>query len=118
LADTEAKDFAKGVYRAFNHHGIDAKHSHLAVEVTNATYSQEYPFEQVNLDINMKAPTCLDPDYAAVKVIENILSGSYGRIHQATRGDNDLLILLMSCCIRTKLGYFRVPAKLEEKANN
>lgn len=118
LAEAEAKDFAKGVYRAFNHHGIDAQAQPLAVEVTNATYSQEYPFEQVNLDINIKAPTCLDPDYAAVKVIENILSGSNGRIHQATRGDNDLSYFAHAIfASEPSFGYFRVTSQTsEEKA--
>lgn len=118
MSESEAKTFAKGVYRAFNHHGIDAQAQPLVVEVTNATYSQEYPFEQVNIDINMKAPNCLDPDYAAVKVIENILSGSNGRIHQATRGDNDLSYFAHAIfSSEPSFGYFRVTSQTsEEKA--
>lgn len=118
MAESEAKVFAKGVYRAFNYNRIDAQAQPLAVEVTNATYSQEYPFEQVNIDINMKAPSCLDPDYAVMKVIENVLSGSHGRIHQATRGDNDLSYFAHAMfASEPSFGYFRVTSQTsEEKA--
>lgn len=116
--ELQAKELAKAIYNAFDHDVIDGQIKPLQVEVKNATYAQEYPFEQVNLDINMKAPRCLDPDYPAMKVLETVLSGSYGRIFQATRGDHDLAYFAYArLASEAGYGYFRVTSQTSlEKA--
>ena len=116
--DPLRKELAKAIYNAFDHDVIDGQIKPLQVEVKNATYAQEYPFEQVNLDINMKAPRCLDPDYPAMKVLETVLSGSYGRIFQATRGDHDLAYFAYArLASEAGYGYFRVTSQTSlEKA--
>lgn len=117
--ESQAKELAKAIYGAFDHHVIDDKLKPLQVEVKNATYSQEYPFEQVNIDINMKAPSCHDTDYYAMKVLETILGGSHGRIFQATRGDNDLAYFAYAQLVsEVRYGYLRVTSQTSyEKAN-
>ncbi len=87
---SEAKIFSQTVFNAFNHQSIDDEINSLQFTVKNQNYINHYMFEQVNLDINMKAPTVTDPDYVVIKVISSILNGSNGRIHKATRGRNDL----------------------------
>lgn len=86
----EASDLANKIFSSIKHEQINMNTVPLKVTVQNRTFTQEYPFEQVNLDINMLSPTPNDQDYYVLKVILNILNGSNGRIFKATRGKNDL----------------------------
>lgn len=76
------------------------------------TEINEYPFEQVNVDINLPAPKIGDEDYYAMKVIHNILSGSRGRVFQSTRGENNLSYFAYPSYGSTKnYGFFRLTSQ-------
>ncbi len=86
----EASALANKIFSNLKHEQINETPKPLKVAVQNKTFTQEYPFEQVNLDINMLSPNSKDQDYYVIKVILNILNGSNGRIYKVTRGKNDL----------------------------
>jgi zinc protease len=84
----------------------------LQFVIENKTAINEYPFEQVNVDINLPAPKIDDEDYYAMKVIHNILSGSRGRIFQSTRGENNLSYFAYPTFGSSKdYGFFRMTSQ-------
>lgn len=115
---SEASELANTIFNAINHQKVEAKLMPLKVTVKNQVFTQEYPFEQVNLDINMQAPTTKDNDIYTLKVISSILNGSNGRIHKATRGSNDLSYFAYGYDVTSPdYGIFRVTSQTSvEKA--
>ncbi|MFO7897141.1 MAG: insulinase family protein [Candidatus Cloacimonadales bacterium] len=86
----EAIEMAQTIAKEIPSDKIKAEKKSLQFVVDSATVFNQYPYEQVNIDINLPAPKIGDDDYYAMKVIHNILSGSRGRIFQSTRGRNNL----------------------------
>lgn len=59
--------------------------------VSDSLFINNYLFEQVNIDISMKAPSIENrSDFIVMQVISSLLNGSRGRIFNAVRGNNDL----------------------------
>ncbi len=86
----EAEDIAKNLYKEIPHGKIEDKLYTITIPDLNGLYENEYEFEQVNVNINCKAPNKHDDDFYAFQVIETILNGSRGRLHVETRGVRDL----------------------------
>lgn len=112
----EASAFSQNIYNNLKHQDIDDEIKPLDLKVENKTYTNNYPFEQVNLDINMKGPKVSDPDYVVIRVISAILNGSNGRIHKATRGKNDLSYFAYASEMSgTNYGMFRVTSQTSKE---
>ncbi|MCF7911291.1 MAG: insulinase family protein [Candidatus Cloacimonetes bacterium] len=62
----------------------------LKIPTRNLSFEQQYEYEQVNVDINIAAPSVSDPDFKVMKVINALLNRMDGGLHEATRGSNDL----------------------------
>jgi zinc protease len=90
LDKQEAIEMAQDIAKEIPSDKIKAEKTSLQFVVEDATHINQYPYEQVNIDINYPAPKIGDKDYYAMKVIHNILSGSRGRIFESTRGNNNL----------------------------
>jgi zinc protease len=79
--------------------------------VSDEVFVQNYGHEQVNIDINMRAPGYDNmEDLYVVEVINRILSGVVkGRIHVAVRQDNDLAYFAGAHYIKqANMGIFRL----------
>jgi zinc protease len=112
----EASVLANDIFSSLKHEQINEKLNPIKVSVQNKTFTQEYPFEQVNLDINMLSPNSKDPDFYVVKVILNILNGSNGRIYKATRGTNDLSYFAYAYDVASPdYGLFRVSSQTSKE---
>ncbi|MBC8214396.1 MAG: insulinase family protein [Candidatus Marinimicrobia bacterium] len=90
LTNDEASNFAETVFSIIPKNEIDAVKTPLQVPNMNESFTNQYSFEQVNLNLNYPAPKLGDDDFFVMSVIETILKGSRGRIFKAVRGDNDL----------------------------
>ncbi len=86
----EAKDIATDIKAHIPNKRINSEKFYSITSGLNDTFVNEYKFEQVNIDLGCKAPSINDDDFVVMQLIEMILSGSRGRLHQAVRGDNDL----------------------------
>jgi zinc protease len=86
----EAISYSQDLYRAVSHKKINEEKQILEVPELSETFVNPYKFEQVNVALNMKAPSMNDNDALAMRVINLIFNGSRGRLHQALRGTNDL----------------------------
>jgi len=90
LTEDEAKEFAKTIYSTIPNEKIGIEKTPLIIPDVEEYYTNQYSFEQVNLNLNYPAPALGDSDFFVMSVIESILKGARGRIFKAVRGDNDL----------------------------
>ncbi|MDP8201082.1 MAG: insulinase family protein [Candidatus Tenebribacter burtonii] len=90
ISKEEAKEMAKEIKKNLPDRKINAAKYFTEIPRHNGTFLNKYGFEQVNLDIYCPAPPLSTEDYDVMKLINNILSGSRGRLHQAVRGTNNL----------------------------
>ena len=112
----EATALANKIFSNLSHEQINETPKPIKVSVQNKTFTQEYPFEQVNLDINMLSANSKDPDIYVVKVILNILNGSNGRIFKATRGKNNLSYFAYAYDVASPdYGIFRVTSQTSKE---
>jgi len=114
----EAEEAVKGLRQAIPRGKVVGTKIPLYVAAIDSTFSQEYDFEQVNIDINYQAPTLLSSDYAAMAVLNSVLNSSKGRIHVATRGVNNLSYFAYSSYFANgDTGYLRITSQtsLEKK---
>ncbi|MCD4796855.1 MAG: insulinase family protein [Candidatus Cloacimonetes bacterium] len=86
----EAKNIAADIKAHIPNKKINIEKFYSITSSLNDTFVNEYKFEQVNIDLGCKAPSINDDDFIVMQLIEMILSGARGRLHQAVRGDNDL----------------------------
>jgi len=87
----EAKKIAQKIKSDIPNKKVNDTLKSLQMIVSDSLFINYYDFEQVNLDINMKAPDISNrKDFIIMQVISSILNGSRGRIHEAVRGNNDL----------------------------
>jgi len=108
----EAKSYAKEIFKELPKDRIKADKTFLKVPDIAETFINKYEFEQVNINLNFIAPKINEPDFYTMMVIENILSGSRGRLHKATRGVNDLAYYAYASYNYEKnYGYFRVTSQ-------
>jgi zinc protease len=90
LTKKEAEKIAKDIKKNMPNKKIKAEKNFTEIPNGNGTFLNKYEFEQVNLDIYCPAPPLSTEDYNVMKLINEILSGSRGRLHQAVRGTNNL----------------------------
>ena len=108
-----AKEYAEEILDIVPDKKINEQKNPLIVPELNETFINEYPFEQVNIDLNFIAPKIDDEDFKTMKVIESIFSGSRGRIHKAVRGnDQDLAYFgFATYTYADDFGYFRITSQ-------
>jgi len=90
ITEAEAIENANELRDGISSKKISGKKEGIVIPKLDGTFENPYDFEQVNVDINIKAPKQTDEDYYAFFVMNRILSGSNGRLHEATRGTNNL----------------------------
>lgn len=90
LSQNEATEHARAIYKSIPHKQIEAIKYIPEIPDQTATLINQYPFEQVNLEIHTIAPAQEHPDAITMRVINLILNGARGRIHRAVRGTSDL----------------------------
>ncbi|MEA2095504.1 MAG: insulinase family protein [Candidatus Cloacimonadota bacterium] len=90
LTKEEAIEIAKDIEKNMPDKKIKAEKYFTKIPDISETFLNEYEFEQVNLDIYCPAPPLATEDYIVMRLINQILSGSRGRLHQAVRGTNNL----------------------------
>jgi zinc protease len=116
ISKEEAMAFAKKTRKA-----IPSKFKHreeypLPVKQLDNTFVNKYAFDQVNVDINYKAPAQESEDFLAFHFIFAYLNGSRGRLHQSTRGTNDLAYFAHgSYAFRKGDSFFRVTSQTSPK---
>ena len=67
------------------------------LNIAGNLFENPYPFEQTNITITAVAPDISDRRESIIMtVIDNYLSGTAGRLHQAVRGENDLAYMAHS----------------------
>jgi zinc protease len=112
ITEHEAENYCKTLKNNITMKKINGERNSLVIPSLNDTFNNPYDFEQVNVDINVKAPLLSDPDYYAFFVMNQILSGSNGRLHKATRGENNLAYFAYASYSATKeYGFFRVTSQ-------
>jgi predicted Zn-dependent peptidase len=82
--------------------------------VSNETFVQNYGHEQVNIDINLRAPGYYNmDDVYVIEVIDRILNGvTKGRIFSAVRKDNDLAYFAHSWHMpQADMGFYRLTSQ-------
>ncbi len=90
ITKKEATEIAKDIKKNMPNNKIKIEKNFTKIPDQNGTFLNKYGFEQVNLDIYCPAPPLSTEDYNVMKLINEILSGSRGRLHQAVRGTNNL----------------------------
>jgi zinc protease len=92
IDESRVRRFTQQIRNAIPTRPIDAVRVSPVMTVSNETFVQNYGHEQVNIDINMRAPGYYNMDDVYVmEVIDRILNGvTRGRIPVAVRKDNDL----------------------------
>ena len=90
ITKEEAIEIAKDIEKNMPDKKIKAEKNFIKIPNISETFLNEYEFEQVNLDIYCSAPPLATEDYIIMRLINQILSGSRGRLHQAVRGTNNL----------------------------
>ncbi len=112
ITDDAAQDFAKDLYSDIPHGSINDPRYNLVIPDVNETYINKYDFEATNVNLNIKAPSKNDPEHVAFQVIELILSGSRGRLHNATRGERDLAYYAYaSYAAKADVGWLRLTSQ-------
>ena len=86
----QAVDYARMLKSRLRKGSVTEPVHKLKIPEGNLSFSQEYKFEQVNLDINISAPDVNNPDFKVMKVINALFNRSDGGLHKATRGTNNL----------------------------
>ncbi len=90
ITEDEAKQYVNTLSSGLNMKKVKGKKTKLSIPDLDGVYENPYNFEQVNVDVNFKAPLRTDKDYFAYYVMTQLLTGSTGRLHEATRGVKDL----------------------------
>ncbi|MBN1326673.1 MAG: insulinase family protein [Candidatus Cloacimonetes bacterium] len=90
LTREEAESWSREIKKQIPVRKSDSDYPMITVPEIDSTFTQEYEFEQVNIDLFYPAPTLEDDDFMVMYLIRTFLSGARGRIHMATRGTNDL----------------------------
>ncbi len=90
ISKKEATQIAKDIKKNMPNNKIKIEKNFTKIPDQNGTFLNKYGFEQVNLDIYCPAPPLSTEDYNVMKLINEILSGSRGRLHLAVRGTNNL----------------------------
>ena len=91
IDENKAQRFANLISSKIPNRQVSDTTKTLELKISDSTFVQVYPFEQVNLDLNLYAPPINDrKEFITMEVISSILNGSRGRIHNSVRGDNDL----------------------------
>jgi zinc protease len=112
LNTEEAVSVSENIFNQIPKGSINKDKTALQVNSNNNEFVNPYNFEQVNLDLNCKAPSLSQPDYNVMKVIDSILRGSRGRLFKATRGVTDLAYFAYSTYIFTSdYGIFRLSSQ-------
>ena len=109
ISAEEAESLAKEIFKNIPKSKINEEKFYSEVPDINENFINQYGFEQVNIDLNYPAPKLLDEDFFIMRVIESILNGSRGRIHNAVRGENDLAYYAFPYYrFDKKSGFFRL----------
>ncbi len=90
LTKEEAVSITKDIKKNIPNKKIREEKSYTEIPNQNGTFLNKYEFEQVNLDIYCPAPPLSAEDFDVMNLINEILSGSRGRLHLAVRGTNNL----------------------------
>lgn len=112
ISKEKATDYAKEIRESVKDNTPDGERVSLEVPDMSGKFENEYNFEQVNVDINTTAPKMDDKYYDAFKVIDMIFAGNGGRLHEATRGVNDLAYFAYSRFTSSSdYGFFRITSQ-------
>ncbi len=112
ITEDEAKHYAEALKDGVNTKKVRGTKTTLQIPELDGVYENQYNFEQVNVDVNMKAPLLTDKDYYPYFVMTQILSGSTGRLHEATRGTKDLAYFAYASYSATPdYGFMRVTSQ-------
>ncbi len=90
LSKDKAESFAQEIYKNFPIKNISAEKNIVQPLIQDSTFVNEYDFEEVNINLYCPAPVLNDPDFKSMNLISTLLSGYRGRLHEVTRGENDL----------------------------
>lgn len=112
ISREEAETFALDMQKNIPNKAIKGEISYPSVAELNDTYTNVYDSEQVNINLVYQAPALTSNEFAAVKVMELILSGSRGRLHKAVRGTRDLAYYAYgSYTYNKEAGYFTITSQ-------
>jgi predicted Zn-dependent peptidase len=77
--------------------------------VSGSEFVNEYDFDQVNIHINMHAPSMENrEDFVVAQVIQSLFSGARARLHMSTRGTKDLAYFAYAMHSGQAPGFFRI----------
>ncbi len=119
ISRQEAEKNARKIFKNLPGGRIEAAQTFLQVPQMNDEFLNKYKFEQVNVNLNMPAPTQVSEDFKTMTVINLICNGARGRIHKALRGENDLAYYgYSSYGYSENHGYFRLTSQtsIDKKA--
>jgi zinc protease len=110
IDEATARRHSQNIASKIRNKPIDGKINPVQMAVRDSVYIQEYSHDQVNIDFVMLAPYFVDyDDFIVMKVIDSLLGGSRGRLHNAVRGENDLAYFVFTRHRTTDLlSFFRV----------
>ena len=112
ISKQEAIQYAQGIYDALPKGQSTFTRIPPVQQIHNNKYENTYEFEQVNVDLIYPAPKMSDAEYEAVTVINQLMNSSYGRLHNATRGVNDLAYFAFSSFTSNKdFGYLQLTSQ-------
>ena len=91
INESKAKKIAIDISSKIPNKPITIEKIPSKLNIVGKVFTNEYPFEQVNITISANAPDVSNKrELIVMDVIDNYLSGSKGRLYQAVRGENDL----------------------------
>ncbi len=90
ITQDEARKMAVNLRKNMPSNKIIAEKTFTQTPSEAGSFLNKYEFEQVNLDIYCPAPPLATEDFYTMSLINMILSGARGRLHQAVRGTNNL----------------------------
>ena len=113
ISINDSKKFANTIRSKIPNKKIDDSMKIMQMIVSDSLFVNTYAFEQVNLDLNMRAPSIeTREDFIVMYVINSILNGSRGRIFNAVRGTNDLAYFAYAAHIYGNgYGFLRVSSQ-------
>ncbi|MCF7920108.1 MAG: insulinase family protein [Candidatus Cloacimonetes bacterium] len=112
IMEERALNIARDLEKRLRKGKVDATRNYLKVPDINSWFSQEYNFEQVNININTAAPKVTDPDFKVMTLIKALMNRTDGGLHEATRGVNDLAYFASAdYSVNQNSAFFRITSQ-------
>jgi zinc protease len=86
LSESEARKAAQDFRHAMPKGTLPGAPVPSQIAIADTTYTEQYRFEETNIDLITAAPGIKDADFPVMTVIASLLNGSHGRLFNVTRG--------------------------------